>query len=188
MRRLILVLSVLVMLALTAGIVSAQPGVTTYTVQPGDSLTGVAARYGVTIDALAAANNLTVTTRLQVGQQLVIPVTGAPQPVTTYVVQRGDTLAAIARRFNTTVQNLVALNGIANINRIVAGQRLNVPAPQPPSPPPPPGGVTHYTVQPGDNLFRISLRFGVTMHSLIVNNHIWNPNVIYVGQVLRIVR
>jgi LysM repeat protein len=189
MRRLIVVLSVLLLFALAAGPALAQPGLTTYIVQPGDSLTAIAARYGITVDALATANNLTVTTRLLVGQQLTIPV-AAPPPtsVQQYTVQRGDTLASIARRFNTTVQNLIALNGIANANRIIAGQRLNVPAPAPSVPPHPPAGVTHYTVQPGDNLFRISLRFGVSMHSLIVNNHIWNPNLIYAGQVLRIVR
>jgi LysM repeat protein len=188
MPRLILVLSVLVMLGVMIGGASAQPGVTTYVVQPGDTLTAVAARYNVTIDALATANNLTVTTRLQVGQQLVIPMTAPPPSVATYVVQRGDNLAAIAQRYNTTVQVLVSLNGIANSNRIVVGQRLNVPATPATPTPPPAGSVTHYTVQPGDTLFRIALRFGVTVHSLAVNNGIWNPNVIYAGQVLRIVR
>ena len=128
MRRLILLSVVLALLVLAVSPAAAQPGVTTYTVRPGDSLTALAQRYGITIEELAVANNLTVTTRLLVGQQLVIPV-AAPQAgaLTTYRVQRGDTLSSIAARFNTTVQNLVALNGIANINRVYVGQVLNVP-------------------------------------------------------------
>ena len=47
-------------------------------------------------------------------------------------------------------------------------------------------GYTYYTVQPGDNLYRISLRFGIPMYTLMQANGIWNPNYIYVGQVLRI--
>jgi LysM repeat protein len=180
MRRLVLTLLIVGLLVLTASVASAQQGITQYTVQPGDSLTTIAARYNLTVDALAAANNLTVTTRLVVGQRLSIPV-AAPLPgsVTTYTVQRGDTLASIARRFNTTVQQLVSLNGIQNVNRIVVGQTLNVPAPAP--------RITHYIVQPGDTLFRIAHRFGVTVQSLQANNGIINPNLIYAGQTLRIV-
>lgn len=179
MRRLILVLTLVSMLALFTGGVSAQT--TTYVVQPGDSLTAIANRFNLTVSALAGANNLTVTTRLLVGQTLIIPIT-APLPGTTrnYTVQRGDTLASIAQRFNTTLQNLVNLNGIQNINRVLVGQVLRVPAAPP--------QVSHYTVMPGDTLFRIALRFGVSVNSLQVNNGIVNPNRIFAGQVLRIVR
>ncbi|HRE49275.1 MAG TPA: LysM domain-containing protein, partial [Aggregatilineales bacterium] len=45
-------------------------------------------------------------------------------------------------------------------------------------------GATRYTVQPGDNLFRISLRFNRTMDAIMRANGIFNPNLIYVGQVL----
>ena len=47
-------------------------------------------------------------------------------------------------------------------------------------------GYTYYTVKPGDNLYRISLRFGVPMYTLMQANGIWNPNYIYAGQVLRV--
>lgn len=170
---------------LSVSVVAAQ-GVT-YTVQPGDSLTAIAGRYGITVDALASANNMTTTTRLLVGQVLSIPVAApAPGATGTYTVQRGDTLASVAARFRTTVQNLVSLNGIANVNLVYVGQVLRVPSAAPAPAPQP--SVTHYTVQYGDTLFRIALRFGVTVYSLQVNNHIWNPNWIYAGQVLRIVR
>lgn len=187
MRRIILVLVLAALFLLSVSIVSAQA--TTYTVQPGDSLTAIAGRYGITIDALAAANNMTTTTRLLVGQVLTIPVAAPPAgSLGSYTVQRGDTLASIAARFRTTVQQLVSLNGIANINVVYVGQVLRVPNAAPVPAPQPQPSVTHYTVQYGDTLFRIALRFGVTVYSLQVNNHIWNPNWIYAGQVLRIVR
>jgi LysM repeat protein len=179
MRRLILVFTLVAMLALFTNAASAQN--TTYVVQPGDSLTAIANRFNITLSALAGANNLTVTTRLLVGQTLIIPV-AAPLPGTTqnYTVQRGDTLASIAQRFNTSLQNLINLNGIQNPNRVLVGQVLRVPAAPP--------QVSHYTVRYGDTLFRIALRFGVSVHSLQVNNGIVNANRIYAGQVLRIVR
>jgi peptidoglycan-N-acetylglucosamine deacetylase len=187
MRRIILVLVLAMLFLLSVSVVAAQ-GVT-YTVQPGDSLTAIAGRYGITVDALATANNMTTTTRLLVGQVLSIPIAApAPGATGTYTVQRGDTLASIAARFRTTVQQLVSLNGIANVNLVYVGQVLRVPSAAPTPAPQPQPSVTHYTVQYGDTLFRIALRFGVTVYSLQVNNHIWNPNWIYAGQVLRIVR
>ncbi len=192
MRRLILISVVLALLVLAVAPAAAQPGATTYTVRPGDSLTALAQRYGITLEQLAAANNLTVTTRLIVGQQLVIPV-AAPQPgaLGTYRVQPGDTLSSIAVRFRTTVQNLVALNGIANINRVFVGQVLVVPTvpvqlPQPVPPTHPPQVGTFYHVRYGDTLLRIAARFGVSPWSIAELNGIYNLNRIYAGQVLRI--
>jgi LysM repeat protein len=126
--------------------------------------------------------------------------TATPQPApggtTVYVVQPGDTLRRIALRFNTTVSALAQLNGITNINYIQVGQRLNVPgAAQPPTPIPPttapgptatPAQARTYRVQPGDNLFRIALRFGVSMRALQQANGIVDPNRIFWGQVLTI--
>jgi LysM repeat protein len=55
---------------------------------------------------------------------------------------------------------------------------------QPPPTQPPPTGGSYYTVQPGDNLFRISLRFGLPWTTVAAANNIFNPSVIYVGQAL----
>lgn len=122
--------------------------------------------------------------------------TPTPVPVTpgvqTYTVRSGDTLSVIAARFNTTVATLAQLNNITNPNLIFAGQVLRVPgtapAPQPtPAPAPtavPPAGPRTHTVRPGENLFRISLIYGVTADALARANNIWNPNLIFAGQVL----
>jgi len=112
---------------------------TTTVVQPGDTLTAIAARYHTTVAALAAANGITNPNRIFVGATLQIPsgspVPAAPGPVTaaapsaTVVVQPGDTLSSIAARNHTTVAALVTANHIANANLVFAGAHLNLPAP-----------------------------------------------------------
>jgi LysM repeat protein len=97
-----------------------------------------------------------------------------------YTVRWGDTLYRIAVRFGTSVSALMNLNGIANPNRIYAGQTLCVK----------PGGEVPwgflYTVQRGDTLRAIGQRFGWGVWYLANVNHIANPDRIYVGQVLLI--
>ena len=119
------------------------------------------------------------------------------QPVT-YVIQFGDTLSSIAFRFGTTARVLAELNGITNPNLIYYGQLLIIslgssvpptavsPATVVVPPTAQPTAVTgqSYRVLPGDNLYTISLRFGVSVSSLISANNLSNPNRIYVGQVL----
>ncbi len=104
---------------------------------------------------------------------------------TTYTVQPGDNLFRIALRYGVALETLAAYNGITNPNQIRVGQVLRIPGGTTPPAPPPAGGTT-YTVQPGDNLFRIALRFNMSYMYLAAYNGIANPHQIYVGQVLRI--
>jgi LysM repeat protein len=107
-----------------------------------------------------------------------------PSGSTTHTVQRGENLFRIALRYGTTVQAIASANGIANPALIYVGQVLTIPSGgQPPSPP---GDGTSYTVQPGDNLFRIALRYNLNYLYLAQYNGIANPSRIYVGQVLHI--
>lgn len=125
--------------------------------------------------------------------------TAAPpqqQPVNTtiYVVRPGDTLFWIAVRHNTTVNALATLNNISNPNLIFAGQRLLVPVNTAQAVPtaviiPTIEGaaaqqVQTYIVQPGDNLYNISLRFNVPLADIIQANGLVNPSRIYIGQSL----
>ena len=139
--------SVLILATILAGFsaapVQAQTD-STYVVQLGDTLVGIAARYGVTTARLAAANGLTWNSWVYVGQRLVIPgISLAPTDPgsTSYVVQRGDTLHSIALRFGTTVSALMNANGLTNANFIYVGQSLSLPgstmAPAPPQQPAP---------------------------------------------------
>ncbi len=98
---------------------------TYHTVQPGENLFRIALHYGTTVDAIVAANNLPNPSSVQAGQVLLIPVS-PPTGTATYVVQPGDTLYSTARRFDTTVGTLAALNGIASPYIIEVGQVLIV--------------------------------------------------------------
>ncbi len=103
-----------------------------------------------------------------------------------YRVQPGDTLSRIAVRFGVSVWSLVSCNGIANPNRIFAGQLLTIPKGGVPVPPPGPGACTTYVVRFGDTLSAIARRFGTTVWALAAANGISNPNFIWPGQVLRV--
>ncbi len=111
--------------------------------------------------------------------------TPSPTGSVTHVIQRGENLFRIALRYGTTVQAIASANGIANPSLIHVGQTLTIPS-SGTEPPSPPAGDTTYTVQPGDNLFRIALRYNISYLYLAQYNGIASPSNIYVGQVLRI--
>ena len=164
-----------------------------HVVQPGQNLFRIALHYGVTVNALAAANGLSNASRIYVGQRLVIPSRGNTTNPSTpssgvHVVRRGENLFRIALRYGTTAQALAAANGLANPNHVYVGQRLVIPGhgTMPPAPAPStPSGQT-YTVRRGDTLSAIALRYGISTWALAQANGIRNPSFIYVGQVLRI--
>jgi LysM repeat protein len=110
----------------------------TYVVHTGDTMYNIARRFGVTVEDLAAANGIPDLWRVEVGRVLFIPVaapSAAPSPVTTYIVQPGDTLYSIARRFGLPLEALASANGIPDPQRIFVGQRLVIPC-APPCPEP----------------------------------------------------
>ncbi len=108
----------------------------------------------------------------------------------TYIVQSGDTLTSIATQFHTTVAILKQLNNLGNSDAIRVGQKLIVPgaAGDPPASAPAAAATSNlsYVVQDGDSLYRIALRYGVTVRALENLNGIPNPNLITVGQALAI--
>ena len=189
-RSLTLVAAMALALTLTAPAL-AQGGVV-HLVQRGENLFRIALRYGVTVDAVAAANGIVNTGRVYAGQRLVIPTGGSsagsvPASSGVHVVQPGENLYRIALRYGTTVQVMAAANGIVNTGRVYVGQRLAIPgtATAPPAQTQPaPTGQT-YTVRRGDTLAAIALRYGVSMWALAQANGIGNPSYIYVGQVLQ---
>ncbi|HXF70020.1 MAG TPA: LysM peptidoglycan-binding domain-containing protein [Thermoflexus sp.] len=107
--------------------------------------------------------------------------TAAPSTGVTHVVQPGETLFRIALRYGTTVQAIVEANNLINPDFIVPGQRLVIPTTGA-SPGTPAGGERIYIVQPGDNLFRIGLKFNMLWTVIAARNGITNPNAIYPGQ------
>jgi cell wall-associated NlpC family hydrolase len=136
--------------ALTAAVHSSS-----YTVAAGDTLSSIAARFGTTYQAVAAANHIANPNLIYPGQVLAIG--GAATPMAspsvpaeghssggTYTVVAGDTLSSIAARFGTTYQALAQINGIANPNVIRVGEvlRLSGAASQGISSPPPPASTS----------------------------------------------
>lgn len=102
-----------------------QPSTVTYTVQAGDTLSGIAARYGTTYQYLADINDIANPDLIYVGQVLTISGGGASAPQqTVYTVQSGDTLSGIAAAYGTTYQHLAEINGISDPNLIYPGQRI----------------------------------------------------------------
>ena len=94
-----------------------------YVVRSGDTLSGIAARYGTTWQRLQQLNGIADANLIRVGQAIRID-SAAPASPRVYTVKAGDTLGAIAARLGTTWQHLQALNGIPNANRIWPGQRI----------------------------------------------------------------
>ena len=164
---------------------------TSYSVVSGDTLRKIADRCGTTVSALRRANpEIGWGSLIYPGQVLQLPgaILGTDGDFFIYIVARGETLRSLAARFGTNVDALLAANpDITNANLIYEGQHLKVyvSAP-PPSQPPPPGGQTYY-VQKGDTLRKIASKFSTTVEELLkVNPQISNPNVIYVGQAIKI--
>lgn len=118
--------------------------------------------------------------------------TPTPSPDCTHVVVAGETLYRIARRYGITVDTIVRANGITNPRLISPGQQLIIPncgttgvTPVPGQPTPIPGGTTRtHLIRPGENLYRIALRYGVTMAALANANGITNVNYIRAGDTL----
>lgn len=108
-----------------------------------------------------------------------------------YTVQPGDTLNAIARRFNLLPTEIALANRLSNVNLLFPGQQLVLPAvsPQVTAAPPTlsPGQVDQtHTVQPGETLFTIAATYGVSLETIILANHLANPDLLQVGQTLQI--
>ncbi|MBI1297732.1 LysM peptidoglycan-binding domain-containing protein [bacterium] len=101
----------------------------TEVVVEGDTLNEIAARCGVSVEALLAANpGVADVTELEIGRVLAIPPTEDPDAPITYVVQSGDWLSIIAQNYNTTVEAIVAANpAIVNPNVLIVGQTILIP-------------------------------------------------------------
>lgn len=164
------------------------PLYTSYTVKKGDSLYSIARLNNITVDTILKDNGL-VSPNLSVGQKLKIRTNvenveecigedfNVPDNSITYIVKKGDSLYTIAKKYNTSVSEIVNLNNLAN-NNLQVGQNLKIP-----------GNDTipssTYTVKSGDTLYSIAKKFNISVDSIKSKNNLKN-NSISVGQVLNI--
>ncbi len=120
------------------------------------------------------------------------PAPAEPTPVppggpVVHVVQPGENLFRIAMRYNTTVEAIAQENGITNPRLIRVGQALHIPSGEGASGGETTGDIIH-VVQPGENLFRIALKYNYDYFYLARYNGISNPSLVYPGQKIRIPR
>jgi LysM repeat protein len=97
-------------------------------VRSGDTIELIAGRFGVSVEDIVAANNLTDPDLIRVGDILIIPGASAPSPEPgVHIVRPGETLYGIALMYGTTVDAIASANGIVDPNFIHVGQRLIIP-------------------------------------------------------------
>ena len=197
-----------VAVAVCAALLFAAPAsADSYTVQHGDTLSGIAAEFGTEVSVLLALNDeIDSPHDIFVGQQIRVPdnvVRGfdnGPAP-TTYVVRSGDSLSAISDRFGLDLETLLALNPGVEPHRLFIGEELvlsgqpavryaGVTATAAPLPDSVQrsgsGGGIDYAVQPGDNATLIADVHGVELDELRQANPTLNLDMIFPGQTLRI--
>ena len=171
----------------------------TVVVHAGDTLSGIAAAHGVAVEQLIRLNRIEDPNRIYAGQTLRLRAAPTPVPASTqaaaprsHQVRFGDTLTAIARRYGTTIEAIVAANHLSNASRIFAGQRLVIPgagagaAPTAATPRPAAAAARSHRVQPGETLTAIARRYATTISAIAAANGIRNPSFVRAGTVLRI--
>ena len=178
-----------------------------YTVQSGDTLSGIALKFSTTSSKLAQLNSISNPNLIYVGQRLLVnqssnsnsSSSGQSSSTTTntetssasHTVKSGDTLSGIASQYNTTVNQIVSLNQLSNPNLIYVGQVLKLKNSQTTNSSSSSSStaattVGTYTVKAGDTLSAIASRYSTSSSTLASLNSLSNPNLIYVGQVLKV--
>lgn len=174
-----------------------------YTVQSGDTLSGIALKFSTTSNKLAQLNSLSNPNLIYVGQRLLVnqgsdsnssssdqsssATTNTEASAASYTVKSGDTLSGIASQYNTTVNQIVSLNQLSNPNLIYVGQVLKLKNSQTTNSSSSSSSTAGtYTVKAGDTLSAIASRYSTSSSTLASLNSLSNPNLIYVGQVLKV--
>lgn len=171
-----------------------------YTIEPGDTLIGIASKYGMPLGTLERYNNLNNYSILGIGERIIIPGT---IPVKTarvnlklayVIVKPGMTLWGISHNYNIPLNTLRTINNITG-NNIHAGEKIFIKRNGPTN-----SGYSYinhkqlqisrnfldYRVKFGDSLYSIALRFHDNIKNIMAGNNIKNPNAIYPGEILKI--
>ena len=186
----------LVAAALTlSALMPLQAGAASITVKAGDTISGLADRYGVSVKSLMKANGIQNSNHVEVGQTLRLP-SGARGVVSAgkgrHTVRGGDTLGGIAARYRVSERDLIAINSLPSADHVEVGQTLKLPTsavlpkPKPvakakPTPIKANPNATAHTVARGQTLTQIARAYEVPVASLIDLNTINDPNKVTIG-------
>lgn len=156
-----------------------------YTVKKGDTLYSIAKEFDTTVDKIKSDNDLS-NNNLELGMILLIQDNvnlieecfGEDFDILDnymiYTVQKGDSLYSIAKKFNTTVNEIETLNNLDSINLSI-GQELKIPNTY--------GNTTKYIVQKGESLYSIAKKFNTTVDNIKLKNNL-TSNLLSIGQEL----
>ena len=149
-----------------------------YVVKPGDTLYRIANTYGVSVNDLITANNLT-SNILTIGKELIIPIKPVmEEDYVVYQVVPNDTLYSVARRFNTKVDAIKSYNNLTS-NLLNVGQVLQIPIENTEI------FYQTYQVMPGDTLYSIAKKYNTTVSEIMAINKDLT-NILQIGQVIKI--
>ena len=169
-----------------------------YKVQPGETLSGIAARFGVPVEDLQMANSLSSPKLLQAGAWLIVPATGSAARAATkplqsppfsgnYQVKPGDTLTEIAKQYHVTVAALQQANNLNALESLKVGTWLKVPViPAQAGPAPKITAARRHQVKPGETLSSIAAQYRITIETLQKANGIRSPQSLQIGAWLEI--
>ncbi len=184
------------------GMPTPTPGPFAYTIQPGDTLNGIALRFGVNPNTIMEFNNILDRNNLTVGMEIIIPnyqppaesgstaaepgdaveEPAAPGANVVHVVQAGQGLFEIAGIYGVSADAIIQANNLVDSDLLRVGQELIIP------------GVTQrdvlvrqgtvHVVQSGESLLGIAIRYGVTVEEILEFNGLTDPDAIFEGQEL----
>jgi LysM repeat protein len=146
-----------------------------YIVKSGDTLYSIAKKYNTTVDEIKKLNNLK-SDNLSIGMELKIKEEPSSTNYIDYVVKSGDNLYSIAKKYNTTVDEIKKLNGLTS-GLLNIGMTLKIPIQI--------GNYINYTVKSGDNLYSIAKKYNTTVDEIKKLNGL-TSNLLSIGMELKI--
>ena len=173
--------------------VNVPTAISTYTVQKGDTPWIISNRFKVDLNTFLSTNKLTASSEIYPGQVVSLPLQGQATRAT-YVVKKGDTPWTVSNQFKVGLNELLNVNGLKSSDSIYEGQVLKLPASA--APIQTNGSIatingnkksfTTHTVVKGDDLWKISIQYGIPFHELLSVNGLKENHVINLGDKLTI--